>query len=129
MLLLGHQPRIALEYLTAALQMKTFMNLCLSSGTPVLRWMLMMSGTYSFCILCYWITRNINQYWNFDHNAPSQMQRLRPALQARTRQMRGTGQEEWNHACELCSWVYTDEDNTKRGSDNVRLLNVTQIFL
>ena len=64
MLLLGHQPRIALEYLTAALQMKTFMNLCLSSGTPVLRWMLMMSGTDSFCILCYWITRNINQYWN-----------------------------------------------------------------
>jgi hypothetical protein len=64
-----------------------------------------------------------------DHNASSQMQRLRPALQARTCQMRGTGQEEWNHACELCSWVYTDEDNTKRGSDNVQLLNVTQIFL
>ena len=50
-----------------------------------------------------------------DHNSPSQMQRLRPALQACTRQMRGTGQEEWNHACELCLWVYTDEATLNLG--------------
>jgi hypothetical protein len=60
-----------------------------------------------------------NSILELDHNAPSQMRRLRPALQARTRRMRGTGQEEWSHACELCSWVYTDKDNIERGSDNV----------
>lgn len=35
------------------------------------------------------------------HSAPSQSKRLRPALKARNARMRGTGQEEWNHACEL----------------------------
>jgi hypothetical protein len=45
-----------------------------------------------------------------DHNAPSQSDRLSPALQARNARMVGPGQEAWNHACELCCWVRQDED-------------------
>ena len=48
-----------------------------------------------------------------DHNAVSQAKRIRPALQARNRRMRGTGQEEWSHACELCAWAYVDEHDVK----------------
>jgi hypothetical protein len=44
------------------------------------------------------------------HNAESQAARLRPALQARNMKMAGPGQEAWNHACELCCWVFKDEN-------------------
>jgi hypothetical protein len=54
-----------------------------------------------------------------NHNAASQAMRIRPALQARNRRMRGTGQEEWSHACELCAWVYVDEDGVKSMSPHV----------
>lgn len=40
-----------------------------------------------------------------EHDAPSQAERLRPALRARNRRMVGPGQDEWNHACDLCCWV------------------------
>ncbi|KAJ7275993.1 hypothetical protein C8J57DRAFT_1061935 [Mycena rebaudengoi] len=40
------------------------------------------------------------------HNASSQPERLRPALEARNIRMAGTGQEEWNHACEACCYMY-----------------------
>ncbi|KAG6848137.1 hypothetical protein H0H93_003062 [Arthromyces matolae] len=43
------------------------------------------------------------------HNASSQALRLQPALQDRNRKMAGPGQEAWNHACDLCCWVFTDE--------------------
>jgi hypothetical protein len=49
-----------------------------------------------------------------DHKAPSQARRLQPALQARNARMRGTGQEHWNHACDLCSWVFTDQNGIDR---------------
>jgi len=49
-----------------------------------------------------------------DHNAPSQSRRLRPALEARNLQMVGPGQEEWNHACDLCCWIYEDENGILR---------------
>ncbi|KAJ7211649.1 hypothetical protein GGX14DRAFT_564870 [Mycena pura] len=39
------------------------------------------------------------------HDAPSQSERLRPALEARNAHMVGPGQEEWNHVCELCSYI------------------------
>lgn len=48
------------------------------------------------------------------HAAPSQSKRLQPALKARNARMRGPGQEHWNHACDLCCWVYTDADGIKR---------------
>lgn len=44
------------------------------------------------------------------HNAESQAARLKPALQARNKKMAGPGQEAWNHACDLCCWVFTDAD-------------------
>ncbi|KAI1791108.1 hypothetical protein LXA43DRAFT_889807, partial [Ganoderma leucocontextum] len=44
------------------------------------------------------------------HNAPSQAERLRPAIQARNIRMEGPGQEHWSHACNLCCWVHTDDD-------------------
>ncbi|KAF8054208.1 hypothetical protein FPV67DRAFT_1569119 [Lyophyllum atratum] len=53
----------------------------------------------------------------FAHDASSQAERLRPALQARNKKMAGPGQEAWNHACDLCCWVYTDENGV---SYNVR---------
>jgi hypothetical protein len=54
-----------------------------------------------------------------NHNAASQAMRICPALQARNCQMRGTEQEEWGHACELCAWVYVDEDSVKSMSTRV----------
>ena len=54
-----------------------------------------------------------NAVLQLDHKAPPQARRLQPALQARNLRMRGTGQEHWNHACELCSWVYTDENGVE----------------
>jgi len=45
-----------------------------------------------------------------EHDAPSQSRRLRPALEARNARMVGPGQEEWNHACDLCCWIYEDEN-------------------
>ena len=48
-----------------------------------------------------------------DHKAPSQARRLQPVLRARNLRMRGTGQEHWNHACDLCSWVCTNEEGIK----------------
>ena len=50
---------------------------------------------------------------NLHHDATSQAKCLRPALQAHYCRMRGTGQEEWSHACELCAWVYVDEHGIK----------------
>ncbi|KAJ7705216.1 hypothetical protein B0H16DRAFT_1346377, partial [Mycena metata] len=44
------------------------------------------------------------------HNAPSQAERLHPALEARNIRMAGPGQEEWNHFCDLCCHVYQDEE-------------------
>lgn len=48
-----------------------------------------------------------------NHHAPSQLLHLQPTLCSQNLQMRGTGQEEWSHACDLCCWVYTDENGIK----------------
>lgn len=40
-----------------------------------------------------------------DHQASSQTERLSDALQARNLRLVGTGQEEWNHACDSCCWL------------------------
>jgi hypothetical protein len=59
-----------------------------------------------------------HEEWNatlqLTHTAQSQSKRLQPALKARNARMRGPGQEHWNHACDLCCWVYTDSDDVKR---------------
>ncbi|KZV79158.1 hypothetical protein EXIGLDRAFT_820929 [Exidia glandulosa HHB12029] len=45
-------------------------------------------------------------------NAPSQADRLRPALEDRNRLMVGPGQEYWNHACQLCCDITHHEDGS-----------------
>ena len=69
-------------------------------------------GFYIYSLLLDHAERDAVLY--LDHNAVSQAKRIRPALQARNRRMRGTGQEEWSHACELCAWAYVDEHDVKR---------------
>ncbi|KAJ7323513.1 hypothetical protein DFH08DRAFT_787851 [Mycena albidolilacea] len=44
------------------------------------------------------------------HDTPSQAERLRLALEARNICMAGPGQEEWNHVCSLCCYMYEDLD-------------------
>ena len=44
-----------------------------------------------------------------EHDAPSQAERLRPSLQARNLRMVGPGQEHWNHACDMCCWVFEED--------------------
>ncbi|KAK7684278.1 hypothetical protein QCA50_012602 [Cerrena zonata] len=46
------------------------------------------------------------------HDASSQAARLEEAIQSRNALMSGTGQEHWNHACDLCCWVHTDAMGT-----------------
>ncbi|KAF6763449.1 hypothetical protein DFP72DRAFT_801516, partial [Ephemerocybe angulata] len=48
------------------------------------------------------------------HDAPSQMDRLKPALHSRNERMAGTGQEAWNHACDMCCWVQKGDDGSTR---------------
>ncbi|KAF7351601.1 hypothetical protein MSAN_01592600 [Mycena sanguinolenta] len=43
------------------------------------------------------------------HDAPSHAERLRPALEARNSRMAGTGQEEWNHYCDLCCCIFQED--------------------
>jgi hypothetical protein len=42
------------------------------------------------------------------HNALSQAERLKPLLQARNLRMVGPGQEHWNHACDMCCWIFEE---------------------
>lgn len=39
------------------------------------------------------------------HDASSQTIRLDEAIQSRNSSISGTGQEHWNHACDLCCWI------------------------
>ncbi|KAJ6448452.1 hypothetical protein C8R45DRAFT_850345 [Mycena sanguinolenta] len=43
------------------------------------------------------------------HAASSQSERLRPALHERNVRMAGPGQDAWNHACDLCCWLYEQD--------------------
>ncbi|KAJ7210572.1 hypothetical protein B0H12DRAFT_1278150 [Mycena haematopus] len=45
------------------------------------------------------------------HTATSQSERLRPALHERNLRMAGTGQPAWNHACNLCCAIETDDND------------------
>lgn len=55
------------------------------------------------------------QVFVLPNKAPSQAERLRGALQERNMRMAGTGQEAWNHACDLCCWIETDKDGNATG--------------
>lgn len=45
------------------------------------------------------------------HDASSQKDRLRPALEERNKAMEGIGQEQWAHACDSCFVVFPDKDS------------------
>lgn len=44
------------------------------------------------------------------HKETSHRERLKPLLAERNRETEGTGQEAYNHACDLCFIVYEDKD-------------------
>ncbi|KAJ7718060.1 hypothetical protein B0H16DRAFT_1797918 [Mycena metata] len=50
---------------------------------------------------------------HLSHTAPSQSERLRPALHERNLRIAGVGQPGWNHACNLCCSIYIDEDGNE----------------
>ncbi|KAJ7349748.1 hypothetical protein DFH08DRAFT_1079096 [Mycena albidolilacea] len=63
---------------------------------------------YSLCLDYYeW-----QEILELSHSAPSQAERLRPLLDLRNSRMAGNGQEEWNHACNLCCYIYLDPEST-----------------
>jgi hypothetical protein len=73
-------------------------------------------GTVWNGVFLYWLivdSIETQQPLTLQQNAPSQMARLQPALAMRNRRMAGTGQQEWNHACDLCCWVNQTEDGVK----------------
>ncbi|KAI0052237.1 hypothetical protein FA95DRAFT_1580111 [Auriscalpium vulgare] len=49
------------------------------------------------------------------HDASSQGARLQPLLAERNRAMAGPGQDEWNHACDLCCWISEGENGIRKG--------------
>ncbi|KAF7289811.1 hypothetical protein MIND_01355400 [Mycena indigotica] len=49
-----------------------------------------------------------NSSLEVEHNTVNKF-RLTSALLARNQRMAGTGQAEWNHACEACTWYTNDE--------------------
>ncbi|KAK7689517.1 hypothetical protein QCA50_007309 [Cerrena zonata] len=46
------------------------------------------------------------------HDAASQATRLDEAIRLRNASISGTGQDHWNHACNLCCWIHADADGT-----------------
>jgi hypothetical protein len=63
--------------------------------------------TYSLCLDYH----ERKETMELPHSAPSQADRLRALLEARNARMAGTGQEQWNHACDLCCHIYLDPDS------------------
>jgi len=47
------------------------------------------------------------------HDVGSQRLRLRDAMDARNKEMEGTGQELWNHACDKCCVVLENGEGTR----------------
>ena len=69
------------------------------------------------CLCLYWLLEDCEErdcVLELPHDAPTQTKCLQPAMVARNNRMAGPGQEEWNHACDLCCWFETDEAG-KRG--------------
>ena len=67
-------------------------------------------------LFLYWLLQDCQEQeeiLELPHDMPSQTKRLQPALQARNRHMVGPGQEEWNHACDLCCWINSLSDGSQ----------------
>jgi hypothetical protein len=69
-------------------------------------------GLYIYSLLLDHAERDAVLY--LDHNAASQVKRIHPALQARNRRMRGTGQEEWSPR--RCRFAGVDPEKTRSAS-------------
>ncbi|KAJ7836494.1 hypothetical protein B0H13DRAFT_1563125, partial [Mycena leptocephala] len=63
--------------------------------------------TYSLCLDCH----ERQETMELPHVAASQTEWLSTLLKARNGRMAGTGQEEWNHACDLCCYIYLDPES------------------
>ena len=70
------------------------------------------NGFFIHCLLLDHEEQNVTI--QLTHTAQSQSKWLQPALKACNAQMHGPGQEHWNHACDLCCWVYTNSNDVKR---------------
>jgi hypothetical protein len=77
--------------------------------------------TYSLCLDCH----ERQETMELPHVAASQTERLSTLLKARNGRMAGTGQEEWNHACDLCCYIYLDPESN---SDEPRYRECFHLF-
>ncbi|KAF9538119.1 hypothetical protein CPC08DRAFT_808246 [Agrocybe pediades] len=67
-------------------------------------------------VLLHWLLDDAferEEHLELAHNASSQAKALEPALRARNLRMAGTGQEAWNHICDLCCHFKEDEDGNE----------------
>ncbi|KAJ6570314.1 hypothetical protein B0H10DRAFT_2354309 [Mycena sp. CBHHK59/15] len=74
--------------------------------------------TYSLCLDYH----QRQETMELPHSASSQAERLRALLEGCNSRMAGTGQEEWNHACDLCCYIYLDPESS---DDNPRYHGIT----
>jgi hypothetical protein len=71
-------------------------------------------GLLLYWVLDEWCDRKI--ILRLRHDAATQAERLRPAMTQRNRIMAGTGQEQWSHACQLCTWSFVDPETGQRSA-------------
>lgn len=67
---------------------------------------------FIYSLLIYHTARS--EVLQIPHKAPSQADRLCPALESQNKVMTGTGQAQWNHACNKCTHVFQTEDGITR---------------
>jgi hypothetical protein len=70
-----------------------------------------------------------NAILELPHQSPSQDVRIREALRARNLRMVGPGQEEWNHACDLCCWVEKNSEGIECRLLTLRLRSFSLTFI
>jgi hypothetical protein len=74
-------------------------------------------------LFLFWLLEDYNENGltlELDHsNTPSQAARLEKGLEERNARMAGSGQEEWNHACNLCCWIQGSDDDDPDSNDSV----------
>lgn len=64
-------------------------------------------------LFLYWLLEDCAEnglVLELDENASSQTLRISKGLKGRNDRFAGTGQPEWNHACDLCCWLSRDEN-------------------
>jgi len=67
-------------------------------------------------LFLYWLINDsveTGSVLNLEHDCATQADRLLPALRSCNTRMVGTGQENWNHACDKCCWIDTAPDESQ----------------